>query len=368
VSAPGRSALRVLHLIPSLGGAGAERQLVHLCGGLRRLRHDVHVAFAAGGPNALPLERTGAAIHRLAVRGSYDVTLPLRVLSVIRTVSPDLVQTWLPMMDVLGGAAARLSGVPWILSERNTPDHFPQDLKIRVRARLARGAAAIVSNSESGDAYWSRLAPAVPRHVVRNGLALHEIDAAPARPASVAGVPDSAPLVLAVCKFKPQKNVWVMLDALERVVRATPAFALVCGEGELHAEAVRRLRDKGLADRILAPGFVGDVWSWMNRAQVFVSVSRFEGMPNAVMEAMACGTPLVLSDIAMHREIVDGDAALFVDDRPEAIADAIRTALVDPVGARARADAARKLAQAWSIDAAASRYAEIYAAVAGAPR
>jgi glycosyltransferase involved in cell wall biosynthesis len=70
----------------------------------------------------------------------------------------------------------------------------------------------------------------------------------------------------------------------------------------------------------------------------------------------------------MHREIVDGDAALFVDDRPEAIADAIRTVLVDPAGGRARADAARKLAQAWSIDAAASRYAEIYAAVAGAPR
>jgi glycosyltransferase involved in cell wall biosynthesis len=172
--------------------------------------------------------------------------------------------------------------------------------------------------------------------------------------------------VLSAAKFKPQKNVWNTLDALERVVRAAPVRALVCGEGELHAQARSRLRERGLEDRIVLPGFVDDVWSWMKRARVFVSASWFEGMPNAVMEAMACGCPLVLSDIPMHREIVDESGALFVDPaRPERIAEAIGAVLDDPGAARARAEVARKLALAWSVDAAAARYAEIYAGLPG---
>jgi glycosyltransferase involved in cell wall biosynthesis len=362
---------RVLHLIPSLGGAGAERQLAYLAGGLVRQGVDVQVGYLEGGPNLERLARSGAGLHRIPSRSSYDPALPLRVLGLVRRAAPAIVQTWLPMMDVLGGAAARLAGVPWILSERNTSSEFPPAWKLRVRARLARGAAAIVSNSESGDRDWAERLPAVRRAVVRNALDLEAIERAPAVPATVPGLPEGPPLVLAVGKFKPQKNVWNLLDALERLLSRSAACALVCGEGELHAEAIRRLRERGLGNRLLAPGFVGDVWSWMKRARVFVSVSHYEGMPNAVMEAMACGCPLVLSDIPMHREIVEPGAALFVDpERPDEIADALAAVLADPDAARARAEVARKAALAWSIDAAAARYAELYAAVAAgrAPR
>jgi glycosyltransferase involved in cell wall biosynthesis len=355
---------RVLHLIPSLGGAGAERQLAYLAVGLVRKGVDVQVGHLEGGPNLERLARSGAGLHALPARGSYDPALPLRVLGLVRRVAPDLVQTWLPMMDVLGGAAARLAGVPWILSERNTSSEFPPAWKLRARARLARGAAAIVSNSESGDRYWAERLPAVRRAVVRNALDLDAIERAPAAPVPVPGLPEGPALVLAVGKFKPQKNVWNLLEALERLVARAPACALVCGEGELHDEALRRLRERGLGGRIVAPGFVGDVWSWMKRARVFVSVSHYEGMPNAVMEAMACGCPLVLSDIPMHREIVEPGAALFVDPlAPERIAEALGAVLADPEGARARAELARKAALGWSIDAAAARYAELYASL-----
>jgi glycosyltransferase involved in cell wall biosynthesis len=145
------------------------------------------------------------------------------------------------------------------------------------------------------------------------------------------------------------------------VAAASPATMLFCGDGYDHAEAIRRLDERGLSGRIRAPGFVGDVWSWLKRAQVFVSVSYFEGMPNSVMEAMACGCPLVVSDIPMHREIVGDDGALFVDPNdPKAIAESVLEVLRDPGRAKERGDRARALARRWSIDSAAEAYAALY--------
>jgi glycosyltransferase involved in cell wall biosynthesis len=101
----------------------------------------------------------------------------------------------------------------------------------------------------------------------------------------------------------------------------------------------------------------------MKSAAVFVSVSYVEGQPNTVMEAMACGCPLVVSDIPMHRDLLDERSALLVDPRdPHAIADAIGACLDDPGAARTRADEARRRAAAFSVSAMAERYERLYRA------
>jgi len=97
----------------------------------------------------------------------------------------------------------------------------------------------------------------------------------------------------------------------------------------------------------------------MKRAGVFASLSRFEGSPNAVMEAMVCGCPLVLSDIAAHRELAGDGGAWFVPpDDAAAAAAAIREALASPPAADTRARAAQ-----WSVGSMARRYEEIYLAL-----
>ena len=97
------------------------------------------------------------------------------------------------------------------------------------------------------------------------------------------------------------------------------------------------------------------------KASVFVSLSASEGHPNAVMEAMHCGCPLVLSDIPAHREILDRQSALFVrpDSATEAAAAIVRV-LENPSEAAQRAAYARLKAQAWSIEAMAEGYEKVY--------
>ena len=103
----------------------------------------------------------------------------------------------------------------------------------------------------------------------------------------------------------------------------------------------------------------------MHRASVFVSLSHFEGNPNTVLEAMASGCPLVVSNISQHREILDEGTALFCESySSDGAATAIGAVFDDPVAAMTRAEAARLRATAWSIEHTASQYVRLYNSLA----
>jgi glycosyltransferase involved in cell wall biosynthesis len=116
-----------------------------------------------------------------------------------------------------------------------------------------------------------------------------------------------------------------------------------------------------LESRIDLRGYAPELWSLMKQATVFVSPSLFEGSPNVVLEAMACGVPLVVSDIPEHRELVDESSAQLVSPKsaPE-LAGAIEDVLGEPGPAAARAHLARERATQYGMPAIARRYDEMY--------
>ncbi len=357
-----RASQRVLHVIAGLHLGGAERQLRYLCPYLASFGWEPHVAYLSGGPNLMPLTRAGIATHRLSSAGNYDPRLALSIAGRIRELRPAVVQTWLPLMDIVGGLVARAFGVRWVVSERTLPFAYPGSRKMNLRNRLVAGAAAVVSNSPEADAWWAtRLGPGVLRRVIQNGIPLDEIDRV--SPADVVshGLSGARPLVVFVGRLDDGKNVGTVLDVLARVTREGPAEALLCGDGTLLAAVRARLEREGLADRIAAPGFVTAVSSVLKRAAVFLSLSRYEGMPNAVMEAAAAGCPIVLSDIPAHRQVLNDAEARFVPSEDVAAAsEAVLSCLRDPVAARQRAADARARAKSWSLPAAARAYARLY--------
>jgi len=359
-----RGLRRVLHLIPSLDVGGAERQLRYLCPHLESFGWEPSVGYLHGGPNLTPLARAGIVAHELSC-GHYDPRLFLAIARLIRERRPLLVQTWLPLMDIVGGLTARALRLPWVVSERTLPSAYPRLLKMRLRNRLVRGAAAVVSNSAEADAWWAaRLAPRVLRRVVQNSIPVDEIEGASPADLGSYGLSGSRPLVAFVGRVDEGKNVDRVLDVLARVTREGPAEALFCGDGILLRSVRERIAREGLADRIVAPGFVSAVPSVLKRAAVFLSLSRYEGMPNAVMEAAAAGCPIVLSDIPAHRQVVSDAEARFVPTEDVvAASDAVHECLRDRAAALARAAGARVRARSWSLQTAARRYADLYEAL-----
>jgi glycosyltransferase involved in cell wall biosynthesis len=354
--------LKVLHCIPGMGGGGAERQLAYLAGPLATRGWDVHVALTAGGPNLQRLEAGGAAVHRVEAPGNHDPRLAWQLAQVFRLVRPDIVQVWFVQMEVIGGIVSELFRTPWVISERSSLLAYPQTMKNRLRVALARTADAIVSNSSAGNDYWeSRGSRHVPRFVIPNAMPLEEIDAA--RPAVPPGIPIAAgdSVVLFAGRFGPEKNVDALLTALRDLVKRPRTIGVLCGDGPLRATVQRSIAADNLADRILTPGYVEDIWPLMKRADVIVSVGLFEGRPNTVLEAMACGRPLVVSDIPAHREFLDEGSAFWVDPGDVAgIRETVLRTLDDPESAFERAAAARALAARWSIAGAAAEYDRVY--------
>jgi glycosyltransferase involved in cell wall biosynthesis len=354
--------MRVLHCIPSMGGGGAERQLGYLGGALTTIGWEVHVALLSGGPNLERLQMGGAVVHQVGARGNHDPAILAQLLGLMRRLQPDVVETWLPQMDILGGIAARLTRRPWILQERSGEPAYPPTLKHRARVAVAAGSSAVISNSGEGDRYWQRrLRGRVRRYIIRNAVPLKEMESASPATGDEIGIEPEERLVLYVGRLAPEKNLAVLVSAL-RVVLADPRnVAALCGEGPLRSSVAGWLAEAGVADRVRLPGYVSNVWSWLKRADVFVSPSMFEGHPNAVVEAMACGCPLVVSDIPAHREFLDEESAVLVrPDQPAQLAEAIAHVLTSGEVARSRAAKARATTATWSIGAISRRHAEAY--------
>lgn len=352
------SDLRVLHLIPSLGGGGAERQIAYLARGLAESGVDVHVGYLRQGSNFERLTASGATLHPIASRGNYDALLVPRIVRLIRTVKPHLVQTWLTQMDVLGGAAATLTRTPWLVTERSSLLAYPRTLKHRLRESIGAFASAIVANSAPGLEVWKRARGA--KFVVPNAIAFDEIAAAP-RDETIA--PPDAQVVLFAGRLEREKNIPTLIAALAQVTERRNAMAILCGEGPQESETRALIAGR---ERILLHGFTPRLWNLMKRADALVAVSLFEGNPNVVIEAAAAGLPAVLSDIPAHRAFLGDDAALFVPANDAgAIADAIVRTLDDRDAALARAANARRAVERWSIEHAAAEYASIYRRLLG---
>lgn len=158
-------------------------------------------------------------------------------------------------------------------------------------------------------------------------------------------VEKSVPVILGVGRLVEQKAFDVLIAAVALVRRETRVRLMILGEGELDEKLRQQARDLGLGEDFDLPGFQENPYSFMARADVFVLSSRWEGSPNALLEAMAVGAPVVACDCPSGpREIVVSEelGKLCPVDDPEALAQAILATLANPGDANARQDHIRR--------------------------
>jgi glycosyltransferase involved in cell wall biosynthesis len=273
----------------------------------------------------------------------------------IRKWKPDLIQTCLPRMDVVGGITATRMRVPFVIREPNTRDSYPSTLRARLRVLVGRRAAAVIANSDGGAAYWAAVAPSIPTHVIPNAVPVEAIEAA-----TPTERPGNAALLVYVGRLVREKNVDIVLRAAARVMAERELVVDLCGDGPRRAELEALAADHRIAERVRFNGFVHDAWSHLRAADITVLVSDFEGSPNVVHEAFAAGAPMILSDIPVHRELAGDGEVLFVPCRDvDATAAAIRNTLDDRDATQQRIDKARRLARAWTIADMVSAYENV---------
>ena len=192
---------------------------------------------------------------------------------------------------------------------------------------------------------------------------------APRAPVSAAGGAVRAPVLVHVSNFRPLKRIADVVAIFARVRAAGPARLRLVGDGPERASAVAELARLGLAGDVDVLGEQVDLPATLADADVFLLPSETESFGLAALEAMACGVPVVASDVGGLPEVIGGEGAGFlrrVGD-VEGMAACVRRLIDDPALHRHMADGARHRAETYfRPEPAIARYLEVYRRVAGA--
>jgi glycosyltransferase involved in cell wall biosynthesis len=286
----------------------------------------------------------------------------------------------LTMMHSMAFAMPRLAPCPVVvtiydLSFIHYPDGFPPAQRrylMAETAHSARHAARLITISESGRRAVHELysVPLERIDVVTPGASdafrpLPAADIAAFRERQ--GLP--GPFILHVGTLQPRKNVPVLLEAVALLGRAETPLVLVGGKGWFYETIFDRVRELGLADRVRFAGYVDDdqLPLWYNAAAVLVFPSLYEGFGLPIVEALACGAPVIAADTSSLPE-AGGDVALYFAPRdPQALAGHLERVLDDPDFRRHSRQAGPAHAARFTWARAGRETAAVYSRVAESP-
>lgn len=371
---------KILYLIDSLAPGGAQRQLVTL---VRALDRDVvtpTVALYHPLDHFRPeLTDAGVPIAYLGPGGGRSLRVLLRLVSLLRRGRFDLVHSWLRTPGVLARVAATVAGGPRVIvSERNT-DLGRSRTGVLLQRALARSADLMIVNADAIAVTVEQLVPAWRGRirVVPNGLEWTEPSTSDRDAASDfrrAHLGDADVLLGVVGRVERQKAPDVLLEALGRLPEKTSRAVSVVWVG--------REIDSALAAEMRAPALPGSVrLSLLPETRRIRSVylaldalllpSRWEGFPNAVLEALAHGLPVVAADVGDTAKLVrDGDTGWLVEPEDAlALAEAIGR-MVDAGDSKRRSMGARGselVRGTYSAALLADRTAAVYRELLNAP-
>jgi glycosyltransferase involved in cell wall biosynthesis len=355
----------IAFLLTSFDVGGTERQMVELIRRLDRRTFDVHIACFHRRGALEPLAAEHAASVATFAIGGFGRPSALRQLLAFsrwcRRIDASIVHTCELYSNIFGLPAAALARVPVRIGNRRelaTAD--------KTRAQLAaqrvayKAAHAVVANSNAAaDLLRREGVPAARVQLIRNGVDLEACGADRLRYTA-------APVrrVITVANLRPEKGHDTLLEAAALVVARHPdAQFEIVGDGPLRATLERQVTTRGLGQRVRFLGERQDVPSLLASSDLFVLPSRSEACPNAVLEAMAAGLPIVACNVGGVPELIEsGVTGMLVEpDAPERLANTVVSLMNEPGVAFDLGRAAREAACArFSFDRMVASFEHLY--------
>ncbi|MBL9145312.1 MAG: glycosyltransferase [Verrucomicrobiaceae bacterium] len=327
--------MRLTLLIRDLGYAGAQRQLVALAQGLHRAGDSVTVVSFYGGPMQSELEAAGVNVIALGKKSRWDMLGFLwRLVQQIKASRPDVLYSFLNEANLVAALMKPLLPrirIVWGLRDSKTDAAlygWLGRLVFTLGKFLSRWPDLLIANSHSGARYYATQGyPADRIQVVPNGIDTERFQPnaeARARIRSELGIDDEI-LFGIVGRLSPMKDYATFLHAAAQV-KGKVRFLAIGGGTSDYGDQMRTLAEQlGLASKLLWSAPRSDMPDVFNALDALVSSSAFgEGFSNVAGEAMACGTPCIVTDVGDSARLV-ADTGLSVPPRePDALAQAMQ--------------------------------------------
>ncbi len=308
-------ASRAAFLLPNLEGGGAERVVAQLAN-----------SFSEKGilVDLLLLQKTGVLMSEVSPRvnvidmglsGAY-LSLP-KLIAYLKAVRPDVLLSALELTSLASLFARRISGVKTrvvirvsVAISRHKRSPIKKIIERRLVSLMYPWADRIVAVSREAARDLSEFGhiPIGQIHTIYNPVISDDIsrqaNEAVAHPFYQQGHP---PVILGVGRLTAQKDFGTLIRAFDIVRRQMPAHLLILGEGNARAKLEELVHSLGLSNKVDLPGYVKNPFAYMKKSAVFALSSRWEGLPNVLIQSLACGCPAVSTDCPTGPgEILDG--------------------------------------------------------------
>jgi glycosyltransferase involved in cell wall biosynthesis len=341
----------VVLVIDDLEYGGAQRQVIELANNMDQGRFDVHVCTLSDYvPLGSQLRDSEHRLHTIVKKNKVDVTVVLRLARLLKSLSADIVQSYLFAPDIASRLAGRLAGTKLVIGSERDSHYYPKKRHV-FAYRLTQGCVDLtIANSKAGADFNSRMCgqPASKYRVVYNG-----VDTERFKPRSrielrkQLGIPVGDPVIGVFASFKPQKNHSMLLHAFKRVLDLKPNtqllivgdqtagdiqfFGKISGTDDYHARMEDLIDELGIRHNCIFLGNRNDVERIYPACDITVLSSLHEGTPNVLLESMACGVPVVATNVSDNSYVVkEGETGYLVElGDVEGMADHIQTLLAN---------------------------------------
>lgn len=369
---------RILYVIGSLDIGGAERHLVQVATGLKQAGYSPEFfVLQLGGPLTAPLQAAGIPIHGFrpwdwlrkvlkhprALAWTVLGFSALKMWSVFWRRRPDVVHFFLPAAYVVGGVVSMLCPVPARIMSRRSMNHYQTKHRLfaRVERFLHHRMTLVCGNSLAINRQLEEEGvPADRLRLIYNGVACAVADSPAVPAADKPGL-----LFVMVANLIPYKGHADLLDAFASVQHELPpVWELWCvgRDDGIQASLCERAERLGIAGHVKFLGSRTDVPALLQQADVGVLSSHEEGFSNAVLEGMAAGLPMVVTDVGGNAEaVVDGDTGYVVPARdPARLGQALLAVARDENRARMGERGKQRAEELFTVEACLRQYEHLY--------
>jgi glycosyltransferase involved in cell wall biosynthesis len=329
-------------IISSLQTGGAERVLSELANAWISRGYEVSlITFSTPGEvsiypldpqvNLIELNQIPSENLSLLARLNNITKRILTLRKTLKVVKPDVVISFVDVMNITTLLASRRLSVPVIVSERIHPAYHPFPLVYKIlRYFTYPWADKLIAQTESASGYFSNL-PEEKKAIIPNAVKK------PLMQKGESAILKPVRQIISVGRLTHQKAFPILIQAFSEISLVNPDLKLtIYGEGEMRGDLEKLIQQLQLTERVFLPGTIKDIETELNKADLFIFPSYYEGFPNALCEAMAIGLPVIASNcsgtVDILRDHIDG--RLFnVGDAPQLTR--FLQELIDDAGQRA---------------------------------
>ena len=322
---------------------GAERFYVDLTNGLARRGHDVLAISNARSKAALHLEKL-VNINRASVRvlGPWDPLAPRTITKLVRAFAPQVIQTSLSRAAHLAGPASHRLNIPLVAHTHDFVDlKYFKNADVFTPTTAAQRDYLLNEGISADGVRW-----------IPNFSSLSPVPAINCR--------DEVTKIVALGRFVHKKGFDLLLHSLSRLAEHDVRLYLA-GDGVERQRLVELAAALNIDKKVHFAGWQDDVRSFLLEGDLFVLPSRYEPFGIAVLEAMACGLPIVATKCHGPVEILDAGSAWLCDADEDSLAGTLRTAINDADGRRQRAQAAwSSFRERYAADVVIPKFESLY--------